>query len=285
MGVLTWNLFHGRDLPPDPALFTRRSRLLGTTERNATHAQVNRPLLGEFAGLLAGEDWQVALLQEAPPRWLRPLGRRCGAGGASALTSRNLGAAGRAWVAERNPDLIASNEGGSNQILVRPPWRLARVRRLTLTHRPERRSLLWACLESEDGRTLAVANMHLSTVRELAEREVLTAAEQAVAWSAGAPLVFGGDLNLRPRDSPATFAALEQRFALAAPTGPRAIDHLLVRGLEVEAPPRALPAARREVRGGDGLAIRLSDHAPVTASVRLASDGPDARKALLPDGL
>ncbi len=246
----------------------------GTTERNATHAQVNRPLRDEFTGVLAGEDWQVALLQEAPPRWLRPLSRRCGADGASALTSRNLGAAGRAWVAERNPDLIASNEGGSNQILVRPPWRLARVRRLTLAHRPERRRLLWACLESEDGRSLAVANMHLSTVPVRAEQEALTAAERAVGWSAGAPLVFGGDLNLRPESSPATFAALERRFGLVPPTGPRAIDHLLVNGLELVEPPRALPAARREVRGEDGLAIRLSDHAPVAARVRIAGDGP-----------
>ena len=29
--VLSWNLFHGRDFPPDPALRTLRSRLLRTT--------------------------------------------------------------------------------------------------------------------------------------------------------------------------------------------------------------------------------------------------------------
>ena len=28
MRVLSWNLYHGRDFPPDPALFTLRSRLL-----------------------------------------------------------------------------------------------------------------------------------------------------------------------------------------------------------------------------------------------------------------
>ncbi len=47
--AIGWNLFHGRDFPPDPALFTWRSRLLRVTERNATHAQVNRDLLDEFA--------------------------------------------------------------------------------------------------------------------------------------------------------------------------------------------------------------------------------------------
>ena len=67
--ALTWNLFHGRDFPPDPALRTRRSRLLRVTERNETHAQVNRSLRREFTQLLAAADWDVALLQEFPPRW------------------------------------------------------------------------------------------------------------------------------------------------------------------------------------------------------------------------
>ena len=47
--AITWNLFHGRDFPPDPALLTWRSRLLRISERNATHLQVNRSLLPEFA--------------------------------------------------------------------------------------------------------------------------------------------------------------------------------------------------------------------------------------------
>ncbi|MGB7589566.1 MAG: hypothetical protein WBM00_12770, partial [Solirubrobacterales bacterium] len=62
--AICWNLFHGRDFPPDPALLTWRSRLLGISERNSTHIQVNRNLLPEFASLLAGAEWDVALLQE-----------------------------------------------------------------------------------------------------------------------------------------------------------------------------------------------------------------------------
>src|SRR5207247_687307 len=120
--AFSWNLFHGRDYPPDPALFTWRSRLLRVTESNDVHAQVNRPLLREFAAAIAAQRWEVALLQEAPPRWLRPLARAAGAGGASVLTSRNFAAALRAALAWVNPDLVASNEGGSNQLLVRPPW-------------------------------------------------------------------------------------------------------------------------------------------------------------------
>ena len=72
--ALSWNLFHGRDFPPDPSLSTWRSRLLRITERGPTYAQVNRPLLPEFAGVLAGMEWDFALLQEAPPRWLGPAG-------------------------------------------------------------------------------------------------------------------------------------------------------------------------------------------------------------------
>ena len=51
--ALSWNLFHGRDFPPDPALRTWRSRLLRIDERNETHVQVNRDLTAEFATLLA----------------------------------------------------------------------------------------------------------------------------------------------------------------------------------------------------------------------------------------
>ncbi|HEX4753082.1 MAG TPA: hypothetical protein VH268_09290, partial [Solirubrobacterales bacterium] len=65
--VLCWNLFHGRDFPPDPGLRSWRSRLLRIDEANATHVQVNRDLTAEFATLLASAAWDVAMLQECPP--------------------------------------------------------------------------------------------------------------------------------------------------------------------------------------------------------------------------
>jgi hypothetical protein len=70
--ALAWNLFHGRDHPPDPALRTWRSRLLRFDERNETHVQVNRDLIAEFATLLSGAQWDVALLQEGTPRVAEP---------------------------------------------------------------------------------------------------------------------------------------------------------------------------------------------------------------------
>ena len=78
------------------------------------------------------------------------------------------------------------------------------------------------------------------------------------------PLVFGGDLNLRPRDT-SVYEQLERRFELTGPTAPDALDHLLVVGLAIVNPPAAWPPERREVRLR-GLAVRLSDHAPVEAA-------------------
>jgi endonuclease/exonuclease/phosphatase family metal-dependent hydrolase len=267
--VLSWNLFHGRDSPPDPALFTLRSRLLRVAERDATHVQVNRPLDAEFAAVLAGLEWDLALLQEAPPRWLRRLCRASGASGASALTARNQLAIVRAALARLNPDLVGSNEGGSNQLLVRPPWRIAEVRRHTLTRLPERRRMIWLRLRGPDGRALAAANLHGTTGGgPSAQREVVEAAELAVEWAVHAPLVLGGDLNLRPEQAPGVFGRLAG-LGLREVTARDAIDHLLVRGARVVEPTRPLPPEARELRGDDGRALRLSDHAPVAVALEV----------------
>jgi endonuclease/exonuclease/phosphatase family metal-dependent hydrolase len=271
MRVLSWNLYHGRDFPPDPALFTWRSRLLRVTERNETHAQVNRRLLDEFAGWLAGRDWDVALLQEAPPRWFCALARRTGAHGVRVLTSRNWCPPLQRRLADCNPDLLASWEGGSNQLLVRHPGRIVEHRRLTLAYAPEQRRMQAARLELPEGR-IWVANLHASAERpELASAEVLLAAEAAVAWSGPEPLVFGGDFNLRPRREREPFEALRERFGLAEPTAPGAIDHLLARDLDVAERPLRLAPDERELPGPDGLRIRLADHAPVVAAFRRRS--------------
>jgi endonuclease/exonuclease/phosphatase family metal-dependent hydrolase len=262
--ALTWNLFSGRDFPPDEALRTWRSRILRVSERGFTHVQVNRRLLGEFGDWLAARDWDVALLQEAPPGWLRPLGERCRASGAIALTSRNTFAFARAALARWSPDLIASNGGGSNQVLAR--GRIGEVQRMMLTPWPERRRMLFCRVELHDGRRLCVANLHASAGDPAAaERDVLAAAARAAEWAAGDPLILGGDLNLRPGQTPGAFRSLEERFGLAPPTAPRALDHLLVRGLEVVEAPAQLPPEEREVEVPEGR-IRLSDHAPVAAA-------------------
>ena len=271
MRLLSWNLFHGRDCPPNPALSSWRSRLLRRDERDATHVQVNRPLGREFASKLADWEWDIALLQEVPPRWLGALKGACKASGVRGLTSRNSFGSLRARVADWNPDLVRSAEGGSNMLLIRSPARIIATRATTLATRPERRRLLMARLALPSDRRLVVACIHLSVPRtDQGRDEALRAAELATDWAAGDPLVLGGDFNLRPRDHRAAFDDLSRRFRLEPPTGPQAIDHLLAAGpLDVATPPALLPAASREVAGPGGLAIRLSDHAPVLGSFRV----------------
>jgi endonuclease/exonuclease/phosphatase family metal-dependent hydrolase len=267
---MAWNLFHGRDFPPDPALFTWRSRLFRVTERNTTHAQVNRNLLAEFAAMLSSAAWDVALLQESPPRFAEPLARACGAEAHRVLTSRNSLGSLRAAAGCCNPDLIASGEGGSNLTLVREAGPLGEIverRELTIHEgRPERRAMAFARTASG----LCVANLHATNDHpEMAAEDVLLAARTATGWAGDSPLLFGGDLNLRPAETPAVFDELRDRFGLDTPTtAPGAIDHLLGRGLDVLEPPTPWPPEQREVHQGDH-AIRLSDHAPVVARFAL----------------
>jgi endonuclease/exonuclease/phosphatase family metal-dependent hydrolase len=271
--AVSWNLFHGRDFPPDPGLFTWRSRLLRVTERNATHVQVNRDLSAEFAAALAAAEWDVALLQECPPRFAAPLARACQAEGHRVLTSRNSFGWLRQLAARLNPDLIASGEGGSNLILVRSGSSLGGIaeRRAMAIHegKPERRAM--AFVRTASG--VCVANLHAtSDLPVLAAVDVLRAAEAAIGWAGDSPLLFGGDLNLRPGEDPDIFEELRERFGLTGTTAPDAIDHLLARGLEAIEPPTPWRPERRELRR-DGLALSLSDHVPVQASFRAPVSG------------
>ncbi len=281
--ALTWNLFNGRDHPPDPALFTWRSRLFGTSERSATHVQVNRDLLGELAAVLSSARWDVALLQECPPRSASGLAAACDAEMLLTLTSRNWLSGIRGPLARRNPDLLGSWGGGSNLTLVRGALaeRIRDRRQLLLRRRPERRKVDFARL----GPGLCVANLHASGPDQLAEPEIRRAAEATVTWADGDPLILGGDFNLRPSAS-GLYTELAAQFGLTGPTEPEAIDHLLSRGLETVEPAHAWPPESREVRF-DGLAIRLSDHAPVSARLHLSAppvDTPRLRRRPTPRG-
>ena len=149
--------------------------------------------------MLDGLPWEIALLQEAPPRWLAPLGRACRANGALGLTSRNELPWLRAAIADRFPDLIKSGEGGSNMTLVRAPARIEAVERHRLALRPSAARCCSPGSPRRGARRLAVANMHLSVPSTgQGPDEVLRAAELAVAFAGGDPLMLGGDLNLRP---------------------------------------------------------------------------------------
>lgn len=281
LAVCTWNVFHGRDAPPNPALYTWRSRLFKVTEYDGRHIQVNRPLDARFCGMIAGMPWSVCLLQECPPRWEALLARVAGASDgaipegsraaaatgarrvttARALTSRNRFLALRELLARWNIDLMASGGGSANLILVREPWRivLGSERRLVLNPLPgrgrrERRMMLWVEIEradavaggAGDGGRICVANLHATAhAPRVAEPEVLRAAAYATRWAGERPLIMGGDFNLRPNNSD-VFAQLSARFSLGSPTGAGVIDHLLVRGLRAVELPARMPTAARE---------------------------------------
>jgi endonuclease/exonuclease/phosphatase family metal-dependent hydrolase len=273
--ALTWNLFHGRDFPPDPALLTRRSRVLRVSERNETHLQVNRNLFDEFAHVLRSASWDVALLQESPPRWAKRLAELCDAESHRVLTSRNSLPPLRALLTRLNPDLTGSDEGGSNLTLVRRGAGAIVARRELVLRpgpNPERRTMAFTRvrLAESANRELCVANLHASAgppLQAFAEQELLLAAQRSVEWAGDAPLILGGDLNLRPAESD-VYDTVVERFGLRGPTAPESLDHLLYRGLEPIVAPRAWVPEAREV-SHDGLAIRLSDHAPVAAELAL----------------
>ena len=259
---MTWNLFHGRDWPPEPALQVRahKGNCRRGPRRGERYEQTNWDLFDEFGSLIAAAVWDVALLQECPPAWKRRLANACGAEVHRALSGRNWLQPLTSLIGRWRPDLLGAWEGGSNTTLVRPRAGPIEERRgVVLTWRPELRVMALTRLATG----LVVANLHVSTHPPSAERELLAAAARAVEFAGGGPLILGGDFNVRPKAS-AVFDQLEQRFGLAPPTAPDRLSHLLAGGLEVVEHPAAWPPeARDRIDPDTGLAIRLSDHNPV----------------------
>jgi endonuclease/exonuclease/phosphatase (EEP) superfamily protein YafD len=264
---MTWNLFHGRDWPPEPGLQVRahKGNFRRGPRRGEHYEQVNWDLFEEFASLIGEIDWEVALFQEFPPSWRDRMARACGAQPHRALSGRNWFQPLTSLIGRWRPDLLGAWEGGSNTTLVRSgAGSISERERVVLTRRPELRVMALTRLESG----LCVANLHVSTKPSSAEAELIEAAGRATRFAAGDPLLFGGDFNVRPKATE-VFARLEQDYGLASPTAPDRLSHLLVRGLEVIEHPAALPPeARDRVDPVTDLKIRLSDHNPVIGKFR-----------------
>lgn len=195
--VLTWNLFHGRALPPR-----------------------DEDLLDAFATRLAGWRWDVALLQEVPPWWPGSLARACDAEARSALTSRNALLPLRRVVAQRHPERLKANGGGCNAILVRGFGGIEAHARRRLCVWPERR-VVHAVSVRVGGDNVWFANLHASTGRGARTLgDVGLARATALRWADDAPLVLGGDFNVEQPPMPG--------FAHA---GHSRIDHVYARGL------------------------------------------------------
>jgi endonuclease/exonuclease/phosphatase family metal-dependent hydrolase len=246
MRVLSWNLFHGRSVPDTP-----------------------RELLTEFGTTLGRWEWDVALLQEVPPWWAEPLARATGSSAARvALTSRNQLLGVRAAFARRRPDLLKSNGGGANAILVRPAaGAVVAHERHVLRRLPERRVAHAVALRGGAAGTLAgsgdaalwVGNLHASQASPLERARQDGAA--AAAWllrlgEPGGPRVLGGDLNDRE-------PLLRGLGVLASSS----VDHLCA---TEDLAARGTPDRLRRAREVDGRLVRLSDHVPLAATLRPA---------------
>jgi endonuclease/exonuclease/phosphatase (EEP) superfamily protein YafD len=259
---MTWNVFHGRDWPPEPELQVRahKGNLRRGPRLGKRYEQTNWDLLDLFASFVNEIDWDVALFQEFPPAWKRRMAAACNAESHRAFSGRNWFQPLTSLIGRWRPDLLGAWEGGSDTTLVRPAaGRIAERHRVVLTRKPETRVMALTRLESG----LCVANLHVSTKPSAAELELLDGAERATAFAGSGPLIFGGDFNVRPKASP-VFDQLEERYGLAPRTAPDRLSHLLVRGLRVSSHPAALPPEARDVLDpATGRLIRLSDHNPV----------------------
>ena len=218
MRVLTWNLFHGRAVPERP-----------------------RELLAEFTDKISGWDWDVALLQEVPPWWPGELAVACGAQERTVLTSRNALLPLRRLVARRRPDLIKSNGGGCNAVLVRGDRPGEDHQFAVLRTKPERRVVhgvrlgdTWTC------------NLHAQVwSEEQAQQDAATAAARAFTWAGDAPVILGGDFNTRAPHPPGL-----------TDLGGHKVDRILARGWTAASGSRTLDHGQ------------LSDHAPIVIDLR-----------------
>jgi endonuclease/exonuclease/phosphatase family metal-dependent hydrolase len=215
MRVLSWNLLHGRSVPPS-----------------------GRDLYHEFSELIASWAWDVALLQEVPPWWPDRLARRAGAEARMVLTSRNSLLPVRRAIAVRWPDLIKSNGGSANAILVRGE-RVSEHRKQRLGWWPERRWMHAVRLDPG----IWVGNLHTNADAAQGVR----AAEALLGWAERAPVILGGDFNVHHPALPGLSRA-----------GGSGVDQVYVgEGAVAAGAPHVLD------RG------RLSDHAPVIVGVRV----------------
>jgi endonuclease/exonuclease/phosphatase family metal-dependent hydrolase len=218
--VLTWNLKHGRAVPP-----------------------AGRQLFDEFSALIAGWTWDVALLQEVPPWWPRPLAVRASADERLVLTSRNSMLALRRAVAVRWPDLLKSNGGGANAILVRGS-NIVEHRVCRLGWWRERRWMHAVHLADD----VWVGNLHTNSDA----RQGARAAEALRGWARDAPAILGGDFNVRQPALPGLARA-----------GGHGVDQVYVTP--------QFARAKTEVLGHG----HLSDHAPVLVTLPLRAPRAD----------
>jgi endonuclease/exonuclease/phosphatase family metal-dependent hydrolase len=259
--VRTWNIAHGRDFPPD-----------------ADHGHLRRKLLREMAAVMTEDDPDLVLLQEVPV-WAADVLREHTGMGVTLVASYGahipfvhvpLPLAVGAAVGRALPDLVRTQvEGQAQALLYGPALLLVSARRVQLNERTRLRgepriAQLARLRHRRAGRELVVANVHAD---HGGDEQVEKAGFVLERFARGAPMVLGGDLNAGI-GSPGVRSLVARGFV--EDSGEVGIDHLLVRGFDVEwAATRWLPE-RRDLRRNGSRPVRLSDHDPVDAVVSFA---------------
>ncbi len=296
--MLSWNLFHGRDGAAGTGA-TWRSVLLGEPVAAGGRVHLNRKHTDAMGRLIARAAPDLCALQEVPPTDVPDLARATGMSAVWCLTGPRVGPVGlRGRLGRANPDLWRTHEGNANVLLVGrrlelvpgsarsarhvDPALLRRTaRRLGLSPGEaarwalEPRRLVLARVRPPGGPELVAASVHAHNGQDprLAGLELRRAAGVVVGEAGDAPLILAGDLNVDGRTGAEALAGLAALgLAGAEPDRPLGIDRILHRGLEVVRPPRRWPPEDRELEvrwpGGGGV-VRLSDHDPVEAVLRV----------------
>lgn len=266
--VRTWNVFHGNAFPPERGGFLREAVELVCADAPDLVCLQEVPAwaldhLDEWSGMLA------FAAVSAPPR-LGPF--------------PSTPEIGRRISSIHNGLLRSEFSGQANAILAAPALRpLEEQKTIVLNDRAFRRAqsrwlgldllaqLAWAkerrvChavrLGLPDGRSVLLANLHATASRDrrISDAELFRAATFADALAEPEDIcIVAGDFNVTAETSRTLDDLIGPEWGFSAP-GP-AVDHILVRGAEPEAPGTWPPERRRH--GGR----LLSDHAPVEVRV------------------
>lgn len=256
--VRTWNIAHGRDVPPGPA-----------------YGHTRHKVLDEMAAVMREGDPDLVLLQEVPVWAGRTLSEGTGMG---ITIAHSYGAhvpflhvplplAAGEWLGRSIPDVARSQfEGQAQAVLYGPRLILVSARRVEINVRRRMRgepriAQLVRLRVRASGREFVVANVHAAYGD--ADVQLERAAWATEQFARGAPMLFGGDLNVPPGSR-----SMRQLAARGWDEGGGdvAIDHLLVRGMVLEWPGTRWLPGRRDLPG-EAAPLRLSDHDPVDAVV------------------
>ena len=266
--VRSWNLFHGNTKPPGRVAHLERM------VRLAVEGDPDLVLLQEAPAwaLRRLDDWseRTAVGDVAAPPTLGPIPSTYWIG--HALTALNPGLLRSAFSGQANAILVAPRvrvEAHEQLVLNPVGFRRREARRLglgllaRLAWAGERRVCQALRVVLGDGRKALVANLHATSYPpddRLAEAEL----RRAVEWVDGRSgpdhvVVLGGDLNQRAGTSSVLGELTHGAYSSPGP----GIDHILVRGAELERPLTRWPDERRLLDGK-----LLSDHAPVELTIR-----------------